>query len=131
MENIPHNTTGYRNYKCRCDVCKKAMRDYKKGVLAQRRLFLRSLKEKPCADCGVQYPWYVMQFDHGGYANKGKNFTIGGKQDVSLVTSWKHLVAEVEKCEVVCANCHFERSYQAGFQFRNGLSALKAKIIKP
>ena len=28
--------------------------------------FIRSLKAKPCTDCGREYPHYVMDFDHLG-----------------------------------------------------------------
>lgn len=58
----------------------------------------------PCVDCKKQYPYYVMQFDH---IASDKEFTISqfGKR------SRKKVMAEVAKCEVVCANCHAERTY--------------------
>lgn len=28
------------------------------------RKYVRTLKDKDCADCNVRYPYYVMQFDH-------------------------------------------------------------------
>src|SRR6478735_456461 len=28
--------------------------------------FVREAKSKPCTDCGNQYPYYVMDFDHIG-----------------------------------------------------------------
>jgi hypothetical protein len=31
---------------------------------SKRREFVRRTKSRPCADCGVQYPYYVMDFDH-------------------------------------------------------------------
>src|SRR5437764_8746341 len=44
----------------------------------KRRAYLRQLineaKSKPCTDCGVTYPSYVMDFDHRG----NKSFTVGG-----------------------------------------------------
>jgi hypothetical protein len=78
---------------------------HRASVASQRnRQILRRVKEKPCADCGVQYPFYVMQLDH----LRDKSFTpsnVGAR-------SVKSLLAEIEKCEVVCANCHAERTYQ-------------------
>ena len=44
-----------------------------------------------------------MQFDH----LKDKLFNIGENMLVSL----KRLKDEVDKCEVVCANCHAARSW--------------------
>ena len=64
----------------------------------------RKAKDRPCEDCGVQYPWYVMQFDHTG---ADKTFTIG-----QSVVGIARLIEEIAKCEVVCANCHAERTHQ-------------------
>ncbi|OXR46664.1 hypothetical protein B7C42_01639 [Nocardia cerradoensis] len=69
------------------------------------RSIIREAKSKPCADCGVSYPYYVMQFDHLG----DKKFNIGA---IGPTASRKRLLAEIAKCDVVCANCHAERSYQ-------------------
>lgn len=66
----------------------------------------REAKSVPCKDCGVQYPFYVMQFDH---VRGEKKFTIAtiGRTYISM----KDLQEEIAKCEVVCANCHCARTY--------------------
>jgi hypothetical protein len=64
---------------------------------------VRKLKEKPCADCQVQYPFYVMQFDH----LQNKNFNIS-----KLDKSWTAIQQEILKCDIVCANCHSIRTYK-------------------
>lgn len=68
---------------------------------------IQVIKSVPCADCGVQYPHYVMQFDHLPEFEKLFNICTAylnhGRQEI---------LAEIEKCEVVCANCHAERSWQ-------------------
>lgn len=64
------------------------------------------LKSNPCTDCGVSYPHYVMQWDHIGtdkIANVGKLARSASKERV---------LAEIAKCELVCANCHAERTWQ-------------------
>jgi len=77
----------------------------KKEIRMRRMEFVKRLKERPCADCGIQYPWYVMQFDHVGE----KEFNLSDrKQGLSEAK----LLAEIAKCEIVCANCHAERTYQ-------------------
>jgi hypothetical protein len=73
---------------------------------ARHRALIRSAKSRPCADCGVQYPYYVMDFDHRDGATK--SFILS---DVPRATS-KSLIREIEKCDVVCANCHRERTHQ-------------------
>lgn len=69
------------------------------------RQLVRGIKEKnPCIDCGVRYPYYVMDFDH----------LEDKKQLISSLTSTGRIGAlkrEIEKCEVVCANCHRKRTY--------------------
>ena len=68
---------------------------------------IRDLKESnPCADCGKHYPFYVMQFDHVRGEKEG-----GIAQFVSN-RQWKRAWAEIEKCDIVCANCHSSRTYE-------------------
>jgi hypothetical protein len=58
----------------------------------------------PCVDCGETDP-VVLEFDH--LDPELKEFNIG--QALSR-KSWENIVAEIEKCEVVCANCHRRRT---------------------
>ncbi|ASZ74720.1 HNH endonuclease [Mycobacterium phage Phabba] len=68
---------------------------------------VREAKSAPCADCKVSYPYYVMQFDH---VRGVKLFNIanasGGRR------SMKSLQDEIDKCDVVCANCHAARTWR-------------------
>lgn len=77
----------------------KAMRN--KEVLKNK---IRAEKEKPCADCGVSYPYYVMDFDHLG----DKEFNVSEMQNQY---GWARLKKEIDKCDVVCANCHRIRTF--------------------
>lgn len=58
-------------------------------------------------DCGVQYPYWVMQFDHR--PDEVKEFTIGASVDKRSKAA---VMAEIAKCDVVCANCHADRTHQ-------------------
>ena len=76
-----------------------------KAARERKKILLAELKKGPCTDCGNSYPPYVMQFDHIGTDKMG---------DISkMVTkvSWQRVMDEVAKCEVVCANCHAERTH--------------------
>lgn len=65
-------------------------------------------RARSCVDCGFsgkEFP-YVLDFDH---LDKNKKFNIG---------SWSHAVLsieaieqEIQKCELVCANCHRKRTF--------------------
>ena len=74
-----------------------------KGYLRQREL-IREVKSIPCLDCGVEYPAYVMDFDH-----------VRGEKKFLIARAPGHvsddaLAAEMAKCDVVCSNCHRERT---------------------
>jgi hypothetical protein len=81
----------------------------KRKYATKRRLMIRSLlnelKNRPCADCNVKYDPCVMDFDHLDPALKEGN--------INILKRWVNkakLLAEIQKCEVVCANCHRLRS---------------------
>ena len=70
--------------------------------------FVNSLKQKPCMDCGKKYPHYVMDFDH---RDKKKKLT-----SISLMIgvhrySKTKILEEIDKCDLVCSNCHRIRTY--------------------
>ena len=67
---------------------------------------LRALKAGACTDCGLRYPPYVMDFDHR--PGEEKLFTIG----TGVTRSDAAILAEIAKCDLVCANCHRVRTYQ-------------------
>jgi hypothetical protein len=74
------------------------------------RQYIRSVKEgQPCADCGIVYPPYVLQFDHIG---SDKSFTI--TEFATTTIDLEKIKAEIAKCEIVCANCHAERTWGSG-----------------
>ena len=63
--------------------------------------YIRELKEKtPCLDCGIKYPYYVMDFDHVR-GKKHKNV-----MELIPTLSKKKIDEEIAKCEIVCSNCH-------------------------
>jgi hypothetical protein len=69
------------------------------------RALLNAAKEVPCMDCGVEYPPYIMDFDHRDPSQKTGEVT-------RLVTHGeKRVLEEIAKCDIVCANCHRERTH--------------------
>jgi len=66
-----------------------------------------AIKEgKPCADCGLTFPPYVMDFDHPD-DNKHDNVSRMANTTVSV----KRLLDEIAKCVLVCSNCHRIRTH--------------------
>ena len=79
--------------------------------------FLRDLRRVPCDDCGEMFPPHMMDFDHRD--PRKKLFSIAAGH--ALLMSRAKLIAEIEKCDIVCANCHALRTY-ASLQERHRLS---------
>ncbi len=70
--------------------------------------FVIELKQKPCMDCGIQYPHYVMDFDHRD--RKTKLASINRMINFHSYSKNK-ILEEIGKCDLVCANCHRMRTY--------------------
>jgi hypothetical protein len=74
-----------------------------KAYLAQ---YLRDLKTKtPCVDCGINYPYYVMDFDHV------RGVKHANVMELVSTLSKKRIDQEIAKCEIVCSNCHRIRTH--------------------
>ena len=100
-----------------CKVCKAAylQNHYKhnKGKYRaaaaksqqERQELLRSLKHmKPCMDCSIAHPYYVLDFDHRDPSHK-----VNSVSALARVSTEK-MLAEIAKCDLVCSNCHRERT---------------------
>jgi hypothetical protein len=74
----------------------------------QIREMLHNLKSQPCIDCNVQYPPYVMDYDHRDPSTKLTNVAA-----LVRYGSYSRILAEIDKCDLVCANCHRIRTHMA------------------
>jgi hypothetical protein len=118
--NFRHRETGVRHSYCRdCgkQLTQKHYRSQKQQYLdrnsqayTERRQMVVDAKSYPCADCGIQYPYYVMDFDHRD--GSLKRFALNS---VHRRTK-QAILSEIEKCDIVCSNCHRERTYQRRLQ---------------
>ncbi len=114
---FPRSRTGQLSY------CTNCRRDYDRRYYAERggpprrerqrtrkareREWIESLKAGvPCADCKGIFPCYVMQWDHLPGRKKIADISRMAGRARELV------VAEIAKCELVCANCHAIRTAQ-------------------
>ena len=81
--------------------------DRNAASLAECLRIMQDAKSVPCMDCGQSYPHYVMDFDHRNPTQKiaevGRMARHGKRK----------LLEEIAKCDVVCANCHRERTHGA------------------
>lgn len=84
-------------------------KERKQRYIEERRTLLEKLKNKPCDDCGIIYPPWVMDYDHRDGKTKIGNvsFLVFRK-----LVNFDKIQEEIEKCDLVCANCHRERTYK-------------------
>ena len=69
--------------------------------------FIQEYKSgKRCADCGEDYPYWLLEFDHTG---NNKSFNISEFSQHS--TALEKIKEEIDKCDVVCCNCHRNRTF--------------------
>lgn len=79
----------------------------KAAIVAETVAYVRQLKEAtPCLDCGKSYPYYVMDFDHLGDKEYAINRMMTTGYSIAAVQQ------EIDKCELVCSNCHRERTHR-------------------
>lgn len=105
-----------QNSKAHFNKNPQAYKDKAKRLKADNTVLVKERKSVPCMDCGEQYPYYVMEFDH----LEAKDFHVS---DVRFRGSTKKLLDEMAKCDVVCRNCHAERTAT-----RAGYSCLVSSI---
>lgn len=102
---------------CRCELCKEAYREdrklrlaaitgYSKVTRIRRLKIMEERKGVPCVDCGQCYPPYVMDFHHRD--PKEKLFAISQFGGCNRAL----FLAEIEKCDVICSNCHRIRTFK-------------------
>jgi hypothetical protein len=77
---------------------------------AKTKSAMVALRSNPCTDCEGSFPYYVMEFDH--VPERGpKLFTLSSSQH-SLGMNSPRIIAEIKKCDLVCANCHKVRTWK-------------------
>jgi hypothetical protein len=80
-------------------------REEQRHIVQSIREFLVVFRENtPCVDCGRYYPHYVMEFDHIRGARKAGVSSL-------MRQGWKAVLVEIEKCDLVCGNCHNIRTH--------------------
>ena len=67
------------------------------------KIIVHQVKSVPCMDCGGRFPVECMDLDHrpgeGKVINVSRMMTTGRFSEAALL-------AEIAKCDLVCANCH-------------------------
>jgi len=92
---------------------------------AKRTKLFSYLLEHPCVECGEDDP-VVLEFDH--LPEFEKSFEIG-RAVTSSTRSWESILIEMEKCEVVCCNCHRRRTFKRKGTHRTNSVGFRAEAM--
>ena len=102
----------YKSVEDRKAASKRHYEAHKQRYLDRNHRYRREIKDyvhglkeaSPCVDCGINYPYYVMDFDH-------LEDKVGAISYLSATGRIGALKKEIKKCEIVCANCHRIRTH--------------------
>jgi hypothetical protein len=80
---------------------KEASRAWKARHVKRINAIVREAKNKPCVDCGHQFPPVAMDFDH---VRGDKKFSLA--KAARRNRTIQEVLDEIAKCEIRCAVCH-------------------------
>ena len=81
--------------------------DKKKQRLRRRKHWISLYKvKKGCEMCGYNKHFSALHFDHSDRSTKVE------KVSKMVKHSLKNLILEIRKCNILCANCHSEKTYR-------------------
>lgn len=90
----------YRCRKCRVDAVQKRRRKVKKMAI--------EYKGSKCAKCGLKDDCPDIYDFHHRDSNE-KDFNLGHK---GYCRAWEKVKTELDKCDMLCANCHRREHYR-------------------
>lgn len=73
-------------------MCGKRLRENRLSII-------NDAKNKPCMDCGGKFPLECMDFDH---VRGEKVRPLSNMASCSVAS----ILDEIDKCDIVCSNCH-------------------------
>jgi hypothetical protein len=86
----------------------RRIKERRKRIAEDIKKYIKFVKgSTPCDRCGNYFPYYVMNFHHIKGSKRG---------DVSRMSDargWRVILEEIEKCEILCGNCHAIREHEA------------------
>lgn len=73
---------------------------------AKRKALIDGIKKGPCMDCGGRFHPVSMDFDH-----RPGEIKFGCVSSMAKKAALDEVLAEIAKCDLVCANCHRLRTH--------------------
>ena len=87
-----------------CGICKrKENKDISQGFKQKAVAY----KGGKCLDCGIIHPFYVYDFHHRDPKEKDFELSLSFRK-----YAWADVCLELDKCDLLCANCHRTRHFK-------------------
>jgi 5-methylcytosine-specific restriction endonuclease McrA len=111
-----HRSTYYKEHYAKYGELYRARAKLRKMKIIgeYHRRMLEYLRQKSCMVCGETDP-IVLEFDHPDPARK--NFGIA--RAISDLKPWAKILAEMQACQVLCANCHKRKTAREFSWYKN------------
>lgn len=114
------NRKRYSSPAARAKELARGKEKYSRVVRVQRmerkKQLLRMMGGRCCL-CGYSKSAAALDFDHiGGETHRGnpnqhKRRTVSHLLAMNSVSAWRLAVEEAKKCQILCANCHREKTF--------------------
>lgn len=90
-----------------------------------REKYKKTKEGKPCSHCGGIFPQVCMDYDHVDPSTK--------RMCVAQMMgySWKDIQKEIDKCELICSNCHRIKTYETSNRQEQHTITTGHKRLKP
>lgn len=91
-----------RSYRTRTDHDREYMREWTRKRRQETRQKIVEIKAASgCMRCGMKHP-ACLQFHHRNPEEK----VFGINRFITKIRSFEKILAEIAKCDILCANCH-------------------------
>ena len=87
------------------DKSRKWINEHRSEIREELRSLVKARLKTGCKDCGEMDP-VVLEFDHREPSQKSFNISVMLRR----TTTRTRMERELDKCDVVCANCHRRRT---------------------
>lgn len=95
-------------------VCRNCLWEAEKKRRASNTITVQKLKvNRGCSECGYNKSPYALQFNHRDPSDKT---IIKSNPRKAYHPRWSmsRILEELEKCDLLCANCHAEHTHKQG-----------------
>lgn len=96
-----------------------------------KKILLEWKGDFECVECGYNKCNSSLHFHHENEKNFGIGFLIKSKTKNTLETVREKIIEEINKCSVICSNCHIKKHFDTEFfeKYKDEIYA-KSKNIK-